>query len=404
MHILKHLLAILLGITILPLRKLAYNMWYTMLAGFAGLAAIIVLPLSLASMFKNEGMSPTKNFLLTMLVIVPIIVALISIVLAITATYLIYDTVINMLESFWDGFRGGLLYEMEGFWSAYHSQRVFNEELFLRIDAFINGINEEEPIDDVDFDGFQRVRGELQDVVVVHEDLEVPDLEHKDTKKTSTLLDKTQLEKIDKLIKALTHPNTPLSHQVKEQLASLKKLYMQYNDLSNKLEEVRVALVENDKTKIKDEIIAYNDVDIPILLVKQYQCSKDKKWHNVPANSYITDKESLLHWLKQKPRHPLNKDLLKTPDSYNGMKTRYTWYVLTKEDCSSQELDEAAAQMTVLATELFPLLSSSQQIELGLGSSVQSFFGSGISHQTKSEGELATQYSNMNDGKSPVMQ
>ncbi|MCW8444863.1 coiled coil protein [Fluoribacter gormanii] len=387
MYILKHLLAILLGITVLPLRILAYNMVYATIALLLGVATVIGLPIAMASSFKDSGMSAMTNFLLTMMVVVPMTLAITTIALTITATYLIYNTVINMLESFWLGFKNGLLYEMDGFWSAYNSQTLFDVDLVSLFRAYVAGVNTEELIDDVDFDGFQRIRGELEDVVVVHEDLEVPDLEHKDSKKPSLLLDHTQLQRIDKLIKELAELKDPLPHQAKQHLESLKTLYMQYNDLSKKLDEVRTALVKNDKTQIKDEIIAYNDVETPILLVKQYKNEKDGKWYNVPANSYVTDKDSLLHWLKQNPRHPLNKDLLKNPDPYNGMTTRYTWYVLTIEECSSQELDEAAAQMSVLADTLLSILP--QKIELGLGASPQSFFGLGMNPSVSSPSNLA---------------
>ncbi|PWY57559.1 coiled coil protein [Legionella qingyii] len=381
-------------------------MLYATIALILGVAAAIGLPIYLAFAFKNNGMSPITNFLLTMMIVVPMTLAITAIALAITATYLIYNTVINMLESFWLGFKNGLLYEMDGFWSAYNSQTLFDADLSSRARAFVAGINPDELIDDVDFDGFQRIRGELQDVVVVHEDLEVPDLEHKDTKKPPLLWDHTQLQKIDALINELADVKAPLPHEAKQRLDSLKKLSIQYNLLSKKLEEVRTALVNDDKTQIKDELIAYNDVETPILLVKQYKNETDGKWYNVPANSYVTDKESLLHWLKENPRHPLNKDLLKNPDQYNGMTTRYIWYVLTIEDCSSQELDEAAAQMSILADALLAVLSNSQKIKLGLGSSPQSFFGSGMNHSspTKLDDELVNQNSEVNNVESPKTQ
>jgi len=56
------------------------------------------------------------------------------------------------------------------------------------------------------------------------------------------------------------------------------------------------------------------------------------------------------------------------------MATQYIWYELTKDDCSSQELDEAAAEMRILVNTLFPLLSGQQKLNLGLGSSLQAFF------------------------------
>lgn len=186
----------------------------------------------------------------------------------------------------------------------------------------------------------------------------------------------------------MTNPKAPLSPEEKQQLDALKTLYTQYNDLSKKLEDVRTALVENDKTRIKDEMIAYNEVETPILLVKQYK--KEEHWYNVPASSYVTDKESLLHWLKQNPKHPLLKDLLKKPDTYNKMETRYIWYELTKEDCSSQELAEAAAQMNDLTQALLPLLSL-QKMNLGPSTAPQSFFGTGVNNSELPTTQLDTE-------------
>lgn len=59
------------------------------------------------------------------------------------------------------------------------------------------------------------------------------------------------------------------------------------------------------------------------------------------------------------------------------METRYIWYELTKEDCSSQELAEAAAQMKDLAQALSSRLPT-QKMNLGPGTARQSFFGSDV--------------------------
>ncbi|HHT0592481.1 TPA: coiled coil protein [Legionella anisa] len=372
MYILKRLLAIVLGVIVLPLRIFAYNALYEATLFLLGVAAVISLPIFLASAFKAHGVSTAKNFLLTTLIIFPLVATAVAIAFAVTTAFLVYNTIINMLESFWLGFRSGLLHEMPGFWNAFASQHILMQDIDLHVRAFQAGVHADELIDDVDFDGFQRIRGELHDVVVVKEDLDVPDLENKDPREFHTLLNDTELEKISTLIKELSNPQGPLSPEEKKQLDALKTLYTQYNDLSKKLDDVRIALVENDKTRIKDEMIAYNEVETPILLVKQYK--KEEQWHNVPASSYVTDKESLLHWLKQNPKHPLLKDLLKKPDAYNKMETRYIWYELTKEDCSSQELAEAAVQMNALAQALLPLLSS-QKMNLGPSTVPQSFFG-----------------------------
>ncbi len=372
MYVLKRLLAIVLGVIVLPLRILAYNALYEAIAFLLGVAGVISLPIYLASVFKDLGVSTAKNFLLTTVVIFPLVATVMATTFAVITAFLVYNTAINMLESFWLGFRSGLLHEMDGFWNAFALQHTLTQDIDLHTRAFQAGVHADDLINDVDFDGFQRIRGELQDVVVVKEDLEVPDLESKGPRESHTLLNDSELEKINTLIQELTNPQDPLSPEEKRQLDALKTLYTQYNDLSKKLEDVRTALMENDKTRIKDEMIAYNEVETPILLVKQYM--KEEQWHNVPANSYVTDKESLLHWLKQNPKHPLNKDLLKKPEPYNKMVTRYTWYELTKEECSSQELTEAAAQMNDLIHALTPLLSL-QKINRGLGSVPQSFFG-----------------------------
>ncbi len=395
MYVLKRLLALVLGITVLPLRALAYNTFYEVITLLLSIAVVISLPIRMASTFKENGISTTNNFLLTTLVIFPLVTVLTGLAFAAASAFLVYNTVMDMLESFWLGFKNGLLYEIEGFWNAYNVQSLRIANFSSQFRAFQSGIDPEDLIDDVDFDGFQRIRGELQDVVVVHEDLEVPDLESQSPKVDNGLLNDTQLEKVNQLINELSHLKEPLTPQVKRQLDDLKTLYAQYNDLAKKLEDVRTALVDNDKARIKDELIAFNDVELPILLVKQYK--KENKWYHVPANSYVTDKETLVHWLKQNPKHPLNKDLLKNPEPYNKMEARYTWYELTKDDCSSQELTEAAAKMDVLARALLPMLSSMQKINLGLGSAPQSFFGTKASNSlypaTHLEGSLSTQCS-----------
>jgi hypothetical protein len=47
------------------------------------------------------------------------------------------------------------------------------------------------------------------------------------------------------------------------------------------------------------------DIAIPIVLIKQYQ-TPDNVWHSVPANSYVTDKQNMITWLREKSTHPLN--------------------------------------------------------------------------------------------------
>ncbi|MGL5741466.1 MAG: coiled coil protein [Legionella sp.] len=369
MYLLNHLLAILLGITVLPLRILAYNVLYVLGALIFSIGLVVGLPILLALAFNNQGMPKIANLLLTTFIIFPVVTLLTTFTLAAVTVYLVYNTVYNMLESFWHGFKNGLLHGMDGFWHAYATQRHYGQDAGLRFQAFFAGVQVDDLIDDADFDGFQRIVGELQDVVVVREDLEVPDLEGNAPKK-AVLFSEPELTRIEGLIEELAQVKEPF--QFKEQFEQLKTLRTQYKDLSLKLDKVRSALESNDKSKIEDELIAYNDVETPILLVKQYK--DGVHWRNVPAASYVTDKDSLVQWLKTNPRHPVNKDILKTPQPYNGNETRYNWYELKKDNCSSQELGEAATKMRAFVRELTPSLSEAQRIKLGLRSASQSFF------------------------------
>ncbi|MBI2785460.1 MAG: coiled coil protein [Legionella longbeachae] len=380
MDILKRLLASLLGLTILPLRALAYNLVYALIVLLTGVGVVIGLPISIAIFFKDQGIPNELNLLLTTIFIIPIVTVLTTITLALIGLYLIYHTLSNMLEFAWLGLKNGLSNGMEGFWQVMNSQRFQAESIFEYVGAFLDRINSNSnppansdvSINDVDFDGFQRF-GELTDVVVVHEDLEVPDLQSKESQKVHSLLSPLELKQIEALINEFKSLKEPISSQLKQILDQLNTLYNQYKDLDLKLQQVQQALISRNKSEINDELIAYNEVEKPILLVKQYK--RDDHWYNVPACSYVTDRDSFLHWLKTSPQHPINKDFLKKPQAYNAMETQYIWYELSKENCSSQELGEAAAQMQVLSNQLLTELSESQKKNLGLSVSSQSFFG-----------------------------
>lgn len=371
MYILERLLAIFLGVTVLPLRILAFNALYALLAILLGVVATFGLPIILASVFNDMGISKTKNILINTFFIFPLFGAIAASAIVTAVAYLAYDTVINGFKSMFYGIKNGFFDGMDGFRQALASQHSVIQDIDVYMRAFEAGVNPNELINDVDFDGFQRVRGELQDVVVVHEDLEVPDLESRGPK-TAPLFSDKQIETINKIIAELAQSKESLSSRVKSQLEDLQIVFSQYKELWKKLEEVRSALRDKDKTRITDEMIAYNEVETPILLVKQYK--QGEKWHNVPANSYVTDKQSLLQWLKTNPKHPLNKDLLKHPEPYDTKETRYIWYELTQDNCSSQELGEAAERINILIKHLLPILTTQQRSNLGLGSNPFSFF------------------------------
>jgi hypothetical protein len=372
MYILQRILAILLGITVLPLRVFLYNLGCGLTVLLLGTGFILGAPIILASLLNTIGMPKILNALFSMFIVLPIVMALTTIAFAAVAAFLIYNTVVEMFKAAWHGLKNGFLYGMDGFWHTLSTQSVLGDIFASHLRAASAGVQVEELINDTDFDGFQRVVGDLEDVIVIHKDLEVPDLQSKGPKGAVALLTDDEAQQIDALVKQIETSKEPLAPQIKQKLSALRTLFTQYKDLSTKLEMVRSALVSNDKSKINDELIAFNEVETPILLVKQYK--KGEQWSNVPACSYITDKESLLHWLKTNPKHPVTKDLLKNPEQYNQMETKYIWYELTIKDCSSQELVEAAAQMRVLSGELRTQLSETEQIDTGVGRSSSFFF------------------------------
>lgn len=359
-------LAAFLGITFLPLRIFVHNV----LAGlviFLTVAGIVIVGLPIIALVKAYNARGLDGLLGAAALITLFWLPVAPCILVITGIFLLCQIVADTLITAWNGLKQGLLRGMEGFWREFDAQRSFGLQVVLWL--FADNSN---AINDVDFDGFQRIPGELVDVPVARENLEVPDLQGNVPNKQSTLLTDIELKQIEELIEGYRKSREPLSPEVKEQVENLKTLLGQYNDLFSKLKDVRVALEKNEQHKINDDLVAFNEVKTPILLIKQYQ--KGEEWYNVPACSYVTDKDSLLTWLKNSPKHPANNDFLKNPPLYNGMKTQYIWYELTANNCFSQELNEAAVEMRFLAKALTDKLSEIQRMSLGSGTSSQTFF------------------------------
>ena len=151
-------------------------------------------------------------------------------------------------------------------------------------------------------------------------------------------------------------------------LNALKLRIEQYEDLSTRLEKVRSALINGNKADLEDEVMTSMEVITPILLVKQYQL--DSRWYNIPGESHITDKANLLTWLKQKPTHPLNRDVLKDPPQYMNMPTRYSFHELKENTCYSQELGEGADEILNFLHTLNPKLAEAKKLSLGSGCSL----------------------------------
>ncbi|KTD63775.1 coiled coil protein [Legionella santicrucis] len=379
MYVLERLLAIFLGIVALPLRVFAQHAFYAIIALLVGICAIPGLPLSLALTLNHEGISKAINILVTLFLVFPITAVIITGALALLTVFLLCSTIVHMAEALGLGFINSLLYGMDGFWSTLSTQQILSQTLWNSIKAFVGFANTNQLNSDA---GDQRIIDGLQHFEIVHEDFEIPDLQNKEPREPPILFDETELKRIEGLLAHLTNVKEPLARQTKEQLTILKILYTQYKDLFSKLEEVHLALLSNEKSQIKDELIAYNKVRIPILLVKQYK--KGECWYHVPAASYVTDRDSFLHLLKKNSKHPLNRDLFKKPRSYNQMETRYLWYELTENYCSSQELSDGVVEIRVLVDELFQL-NEIQRMNFSMGAFSPAFFGPAIKNNPYSQ-------------------
>lgn len=370
MYVLERFLAIFLGIVVLPLRAFAYHAFYVIIALLVGVFASVGLPLSFALTLNHEGISKAINLFLTLFFVFPITAVIITGALALLAVFLLCSTVVHMAEALRFGFINSLLYGMDGFWNTLRTQQIFSQDLWNSIKVLVGLANTNQLNSDAEE---QRIIAGLQNFEIVHEDFEIPDLQNKEPQGPPILLDETELKKIEELIIHLTRFKECLAQQTKEQLTLLKILYTQYKDLFSKLEEVHLALMSNEKSQIMDELIAYNKVRIPILLVKQYK--KGECWYHVPAASYITDRDSFLHLLKKNSKHPLNRDLFKKPRYYKQMETRYLWYELTENYCSSRELSDAVVEIRVLRDALLPQLNEIHRMNFSIDAFSPAFFG-----------------------------
>ncbi|QEY52810.1 coiled coil protein [Legionella longbeachae] len=380
MYVLERLLAIFLGIVVLPLRVFVYHVLCAIVALLVGIVVGIGLPLSLALTLNHEGISKAANIFLTLFLVFPVIALITTVALVLLTVFILGNALVDMVGVLGLGFINSFLYGMDGFWNTLSAQQLFSRSIWSPIKAFVGLVLTNQ----LNSDGEdQRIIDGLQNFEIVHEDLDIPDLQNKDPLEPPILFEETELKKIEELIVHLTHLEAHLTQQIREQLTILKILYTQYKDLFSKLSEVHLALLSNKKNQIKDELIAYNKVRIPILLVKQYK--KGGHWHHVPAASYVTDRESFLHLLKKSSKHPLNRDLFKKPKPYKQMETRYLWYELTENYCSSQELSDAVVEIRVLMNALLSQLNVIQRMNFSIEPFSPAFFGSGTKNNEPSQ-------------------
>lgn len=360
MYYLKRLFAMLAGAFLLPIQS-SFSTFRKAIGVFAIISMLwLFIPPITFYALKQVGYSTFSNLLINVFATLPIATLLALTILSGVQLAIFVMGTIRFFKALANGLITGLNEGMEGVLRVYHENNGLwgNTSLSLAIGVFIN---QNRNITATEFDGFEQIIGTLQDVVIPQRHLEPPDLQS-DIALTShaELLTQTEIETIQRAMTECTSSqnnkrNTPTQHVLTE----LKKTLEQYQNLNDKLLKIKEALVQNNLSSIDDELIALNEVITPILLVKQYK--EGDEWHHVPSSSHVTDKESLLNWLKRNSTHPLTREQLKEPKPYQHKDTRYIWHELTAEKWHTQELIDNTKEIRRLFNHLTTLLTHQQQ-------------------------------------------
>ena len=123
---------------------------------------------------------------------------------------------------------------------------------------------------------------------------------------------------------------------------SIKKQLSKYMDLRERL-EIKPLCCITLETPEKENTL---------LLVKLY--SRDGEEFPVPNQSHIFDKPSLAQWLKNNNTHPLDRDVLNHPSSYEGFNTRYICHPYYPPDSDTGISQELSENIRVLRAHLTP--------------------------------------------------
>lgn len=363
--------AAFLGSILLPIRTAYLSIKLALGILTIGFVASILFPILISLGLNSLNYSMISNVAISVFLVIPIVNALVLTGLAIAGVVLAISGVIDVVKSIWTGLRIGLTEGMDGIIRAYNEQSAPFTALFMHIGEIINRNPAPAGLLETDFDGFQQVNmEELRDVIVPPKVHDIPDFQNEAPQTQSKLLQPNEISSVTHLINEFS--KLSVNFEIKEKLTTLKTRHEQYIHLAQRLDAVQTALKNNTKENIDDELIAYNSVETPILFIKQYQ--DNEQWHNVPAMSYITDKNSILEWLKTTATHPINRDEIKNPPKYLGHPTQYIWYELTANSCYSQELGAGTTEIRNLYQELSGLIPEVKIANQSNQSSSQSMF------------------------------
>ncbi|BCA94218.1 hypothetical protein TUM19329_05790 [Legionella antarctica] len=395
MTYLRRLIAMFFAVTVLPLRSLYHSLEFGIAALCVGAVSLIGAPVLAAYLFYRGGFSWPVNLLLNLFVVFPGAAVLVSLGLVVAASYLAYTTVVNTFKVAWVGLKNGFNDGMEGFWRTWNNQSSPLDLVSNHLRAYSNRVGVENQINNEDdfSELYLSIEREPMDKAELNEldpmsllDAsskmpQAPDLQDS----TNKLLSFEEEKGAEDLINECSALTLPLSSGLKEQVRLLATRTDNYKQLYKYMSQVQKALTANDLSEVEDQLIVGLEVTNPIIVMKQYQTA-NSRWHCVPANSYISDKENFLTWLKEKSTHPLNNDVLKKPTPYEGNPARYRWGLLTTNNCFLvQELHEGASIVRDLLSTLPAQLNAAKENTSSPGSSSHALFGRGLSQKNQEQ-------------------
>lgn len=350
---LGRLLAILLGVTVLPMRWLLGFTLHALVSTLLIIGLTIAAPIITAIILSQTNLS--KFYLIPIsLVIGPVVSVFLAIIfLAQNAISWNYLAVNKVFEYIVIGFSRGLVDGLDGFIQAWNEQSTPWTATYQSLRVFFSRMagplpqQEENPAGA--FDRLRLVLGDVEEAVGPNRGQANPDIVIKNPGQGSEPLSNEEINQFQQLLD---------SNRGKAPKLSI--LFERYKTLSTSLNKAqRYLLSKQAEEGIEDELIVGCEVNSPIFFFKQYNYAGS--WHSVPASGYITDEQSLRTWLQNHNTHPLTRDPITQSSPYKlnnqPYETRYRYHELTAENCSVQELREGAEKIReVLAAGLEAVL------------------------------------------------
>lgn len=302
----ERLLAMFLGVTVIPLKVLYYSALFfpTIILSFIEAHNQLITPV-FTNWQRLWGLSSYRE--LFEQVISDTVIYIIT--MSLMSAYLLGSYALIVIKPFFQFVFKGL---QRGYNEGMNGYNELNNELRQELHVFIT-LNDNES-------------NQLQEA-----DPSFPKIK---------LLDADELKNAQLIIK-------DYSAAKPAELKSLTTKVERYKALMSSLDKVKEACKKPDFSEIENELIPYTDIITPIVLEKLY-LNTDNTWRAVPVQTYISDKDTFLGWLKQNAIHPLSRDSINQPEKYNGKDTRYTWTVLTGDNCDAIELHDGAEEIRAL--------------------------------------------------------